>query len=230
MTCSPRSRRSRGGRSPACATTSPTATSTPPTPSCRQPSTKTSPTSNTLSKPWRVHCRKKTLTRAREQHNQARSRLPTCDQRLHAGRRPWSPRQAEEALRDDVALDLRGAPKRGISRPAAACQPPRDHRCRALRLGGGASEVRLDRHRLDHGQLAMAQRKPDALRHASTIMNPAEAASSGGTGDCGGYPAGRRKLSHGGRDPHPEAGCAADSAPSRSRLDRWRERASLICV
>ena len=40
-----------GDRSPACATTSPTATSTPHTPSCRPPSTKTSPTSNRPSKP-----------------------------------------------------------------------------------------------------------------------------------------------------------------------------------
>ena len=51
MTCWPPSHRSRGGRSPACATTSPTATSTPHTPSCRPPSTKTCPTSNALSKP-----------------------------------------------------------------------------------------------------------------------------------------------------------------------------------
>ncbi len=76
------------------------------------------------------------------------------------------------------------APQRGVPRPAAAHQPPRDHRCRPLRLGGGAGEVRLDRPRLDHGQLAMTQRKPGAPRRASepagTIMNPAEAASPAG--------------------------------------------------
>jgi hypothetical protein len=45
------SHRSRGGRSPACATTSHTATSIPPTRSCRRPSTKTCPTSSAPSKP-----------------------------------------------------------------------------------------------------------------------------------------------------------------------------------
>jgi enoyl-CoA hydratase/carnithine racemase len=54
--------------------------------------------------------------------------------------------------------------KAEFPRPAAACQPPRDHRCRALRLGGGAEGVRLHRPRLDHGQLAMTQRKPGAPR------------------------------------------------------------------
>ena len=47
-----------------------------------------------------------------------------------------------------------------------------------------APGVRLDRPRLDHGQLAMTQRKPGAPRRASqpagTIMNPAEAASPAG--------------------------------------------------
>jgi hypothetical protein len=43
--------RSPGGRSPACATTSPTGTSTPHTRSCRPRSTKTCPTSNAPSKP-----------------------------------------------------------------------------------------------------------------------------------------------------------------------------------
>src|SRR6266567_101863 len=50
MTCLPPSHRSPGGRSPACATTSPTATSTPHTPSCRPPSMKTFPTSSRPSK------------------------------------------------------------------------------------------------------------------------------------------------------------------------------------
>ena len=40
-----------GGRSPVCATTSPTATLIPHTPSCRPPWTKTFPTSNRPSKP-----------------------------------------------------------------------------------------------------------------------------------------------------------------------------------
>ena len=31
-------------------------------------------------------------------------------------------------------------------------QPPRGHRCRPLRLGGGADGVRVDHRRLDHGQ------------------------------------------------------------------------------
>jgi hypothetical protein len=51
MTCWPGSRRSRGGRSPACATTWPTDTSTPPTRSCRPPWRKTCQISNTPSKP-----------------------------------------------------------------------------------------------------------------------------------------------------------------------------------
>ena len=50
-------------------------------------------------------------------------------------------------------------PNAEFPRPAAACQPPRDHRCRALRMGGGAEGVRLGCPRLDHGQLAMTQRR-----------------------------------------------------------------------
>jgi pimeloyl-ACP methyl ester carboxylesterase len=42
--------------------------------------------------------------------------------------------------------------KRGVSRRAAAQQPPRDHRRRPLRLGGGACGVRLARPRRDHGR------------------------------------------------------------------------------
>ena len=52
----------------------------------------------------------------------------------------------------------RPARQRGVSRPAAACQPLGDHRSRALRLGGRAGQVRLGRPRLDHGQPAMTQR------------------------------------------------------------------------
>jgi hypothetical protein len=52
------SRPSPGGRSPACGTTWPTATSTPPTRSCRRPSTTTCPSSSAPSTPWPSPCQK----------------------------------------------------------------------------------------------------------------------------------------------------------------------------
>ena len=49
----------------------------------------------------------------------------------------------------------RTARQRRVPRRAAAQQPPRDHRRRPLRLGGGAGGVRRDHPRLDHGETAM---------------------------------------------------------------------------
>ena len=61
--------------------------------------------------------------------------------------------------------------KRRVPRPAAAHQPPRDHRCRALRLGGGSGEVRLGCPRLRHRQLAMSSASP-VPRNARASQQP----------------------------------------------------------
>jgi pimeloyl-ACP methyl ester carboxylesterase len=68
-------------------------------------------------------------------------RVAAADQRAsHDHQRPARPRRA--------------GGQRGVSRPAAARQPPGDTRRRSLRVGGRACQVRHGHPRLDHAQLA----------------------------------------------------------------------------
>ena len=86
----------------------------------------------------------------------------------------------------------RGAARqRRVPRRTAAQQPPRDHRCRPLRLGGGAGGVRLDHPRLDRGQRLDDPRGGDHPQQRPRRCSSRPRASSSRTAASGARPSGR---------------------------------------